>query len=246
MLIKTCYINILETSNVSLSAGTEDPDYPLYRLYDRDIGKIFSPTQAETIEIKIDQGSSPLAVDRLLIPAGHNLDGMTLDIKYSDDDINYSPAVSSWVQSGNGIIEKNWGSAIHTYWKFIITSPSGIPQISELFLTQTYEWERNPARPAGPFEDRFNVERDETAGGNVRYLVHGDPRKYRYYHVPRCTQAQRANIESLYRAWAGSKPFWLCDHEGNWIYGELLRPIELREEGAGKFSFIFEFLEVLP
>ncbi|RJQ44446.1 MAG: hypothetical protein C4538_10530 [Nitrospiraceae bacterium] len=245
-LIKCCYKNILENSTVTLSAGTEDSNYPLYRLYDRDIGKVFKPTAAVTIEVKVNQGASGnLAADRLLIPAGHNLNGMTLDMKYSDDDSGYTPAVAQWVQAGSGLIEKNWTSGTHRYWKFIITTPASIPQIPEIFLTQTYTWERNPSRPIGSVAPRYNVERDEDAGGHARFLVHGDPRRYRSYPETRAKSAQRVNIEAFYNEWAGSKPFFLCDHEGNWIYGELLN-FDISEQGSDLFPFSFEFLEILP
>jgi hypothetical protein len=245
-LLKCCYKNILESSTVSLAAGTEDSSYPLYRLYDRNIGRLFKPSAAETIEIKIDQGASgAIAADRLLIPAGHNLDGMTLDIKYSDNDADYTNAVDQWVQSGGGLIDKSWTSITKRYWKFIITAPASIPQIAELFLTQTYEWERNPSRPAGPFDSQFNIERIESSGGQVQYLVKGDPKKRRVYHVPRCGETQKGNILGLNNTWAGAKPFFLCDHEGVWLFGELLKEINIKEEAYGKYSFDFEFLEVV-
>ncbi len=48
----------------------------------------------------------------------------------------------------------------------------------------------------------------------------------------------------LWGAWGGSKPFWLCDHEGNWIYGKLSKPLNLKEDGYSRYSFDFEFMEV--
>ena len=250
-LVKCCYINILETGTVSLSAGTEDSDYPLYRVYDRDIGRLFKITAAVTMEIKIDQGASGnLAIDRLLIPAGHNLDGMTLDIKYSDNDSAYYTAVSQWVQSGNSLIEKNWSSITHRYWKFIITSPGSIPEIPELFLTQTYEFEQNPRVPWGPFDDEFNVQNEVTAGGQDRFLIHGDAKKQRNYYIYKGDETQKTNIITLNNAWAGAKPFWLCDHDAVWIYGKLRKPIGIKEEdeneSGGYYSLDFDFLEVLP
>jgi len=246
-LLIACYKNILESGTVTLSAGTEDSDYPLYRVYDRDIGMVFKITAAVTMEIKVDQGASGnIAIDQLLIPEGHNLDGMTLDWQYSDNDTAYTPAVSQWVQSGSGLINKSLSSAAHRYWKFIITTPASVPQIAEIFMTPAYTWERNPSRPAGPFDDRFNVERMEDAGGHVRFLEHGDSRRYRNYQLPRAVSGQRTNIEALYDAWAGKKPFWIKDHEGNWIFGELISPLNLIEQSSNKHSFNFEFQEVLP
>ncbi|MBI4822671.1 MAG: hypothetical protein HY805_00345 [Nitrospirae bacterium] len=244
-MIKSSYKNILETGTVSLSAGTEDSNYPLYRLYDRNIGRFFKTTSAITTEIKIDQGSSPQAVDRLLIPSGHNLNGMTLDIKYSDDDITYTPAISQWT-GASGLIDKSWASITKRYWKFIITTPASIPQIAELFLTQTYEWERNPSRPGEHLDPLFNIEREESFGGQVRFLIKGDPRKQRFYHVRCVGETQKNNILTLNDVWSGGKPFWFYDHEGNWLFGELKNPINIKEVSYQKYDFDFEFMEVIP
>ncbi|HDH51212.1 MAG TPA: hypothetical protein ENH31_00310 [Nitrospirae bacterium] len=248
--VKCCAINILETSSVSLSAGTEDPDYPLYRLYDRDIGKLHKITAAVTMEVKIDQGSTGnLAIDRLLIPAGHNLDGMTLDFEYSDDDAAYTPGVTQWVQSGNGLIDKAPVLSTHRYWLFRVNSPSSIPEIPELFLTLSKEWIQNPSLPWDPLDDEFNVEHDQTAGGQDRFLIHGDPKKQRNYAGYKVEDTQKDDILEINNAWAGAKPFFLCDHNGVWIYGMLTQRIMMRQEdeheSGGLYSFDFPFREVL-
>jgi hypothetical protein len=41
-------------------------------------------------------------------------------------------------------------------------------------------------------------------------------------------------------------PFWLCDHEGDWIYGRLTSPIKLVEVAFQTYSFDLDFQEVLP
>lgn len=245
-LLKLCYKNILETSTVTLATGTEDASYPLTRTYDRDVGKIFKSTAAETITVKIDQGAaSPLAIDRLLIPAGHTLDGMTLDIKWSDDDGSYTAAVDQWVQSGSGLIDKSWSSITHRYWKFIITAPATAPEFAELFLTQTYTFEENPDQNYGPVDPIWAVKRIESPTGNVRFLSLGDPRKRRAYECSQKTDAQKTSILAFNDAWAGSKPFFFYDHDAVCFYSEL---IELLNMGADEWGHKFKFAvqEVLP
>jgi hypothetical protein len=183
--------------------------------------------------------------DRLLIPSGHNLSGETLDLKWSHDGVNYFTAVAQWTGAA-GHMNKSWTSNSPRYWKFIVTDPTSAPQLAELFLTSTYEWVRNPARPAGPLDDIFNVEHGQTASGQDRFLVHGDEKRQRVYHLPRCGETQKDNTIALNDAWAGSKPFWLEDHGGNWIYGRLRRPLNLKEVAHQSYSFDFDFLEVLP
>ena len=244
--MKCCYKNILETSTVSLVTGTQDSAYPLYRLYDRNIGKMFKTTAAVTVTILIDQGASNnLAADRLLIPSGHNLSGMTLDIKWSDNGSAYTAAVAQWVGVA-GDINKSWTSITHRYWQFIITSPASIPQIPELFLTQTYTWERVPSRPTGAFDPVMNVEKKITAGGSPRFCVYGNPRRQRVYPMTRAGETQKNNILALNDAWAGSKPFWLEDHNGVMIYGYLRNPIDIKEIAYQQYPFVFDFEEILP
>jgi hypothetical protein len=244
---KNCYQNILETATVTLSAGTENAAYPLYRLSDRDIGKTFRTTAAVTTTVKVDQGASNIqAIDRLLVPVGHNLSGMALSISWSDNDGAYTNAVTPWTQPDAALINKEWTSISHRWWKFTITSPGSIPQIAELFLTATYTWERPASRPTGAFDPVFNVERLQTSGGGVRYLKHGDPKRQRQYSCNARSDAQRTNLLALNDAWAACNPFWLCDHEGVWIYGELSAPIDMSEAAYLKYPFQFKFLELLP
>jgi hypothetical protein len=244
-MIKTAHINILETGTVTLDAGTEDSSYPLYRTYDRHVGRLFKTTSAVTTEVKVDQGGTGnLAVDRLLIPAGHNLSGMTLDITHSDDDALYTAAVAQWTGAA-GVIDKSWASLTKRYWKFIITSPASIPEIPELFLTATYAWMRDPTRPTGALEREGNVENAQTVGGKDRFLVQGPSKLRREYSVPRCGQQQMDNMLSHMATHQAGKPFWL--HDGTqWIYGKLRRPLEIREIAYQTYSYNFDFLEVLP
>ncbi len=244
MSLLSCYQNILETSSVTLAQGAVNASYPLYRLWDRDIGRMFEAAAAATIEVRIDQGAVPAGVDRLFIPGGHNLSGVALDLQHSDDDVTYT-SIGAWAQADANLIVKSFTTAAHRYWKFIAANPAFAPQMAELFLTSTYTWEKLPGRPGGPFEDVFNVKSDVTASGLDRFLIFGNSKRQRIYKVVNAGAAQQANALALNAVWSGAMPFWLYDHEGNWIFGKLAKPLNLKETGAGKFEFDFNFLEVL-
>lgn len=243
--IKCCYINILESSLVSLLAGTEDPAYPLYRLYDRDIGKFFMSNATTLLEVKIDQLGSGPYIDRLLIPSGHNLNGKTLDILYSSNDVTYYPAVAQWVQSDSGIIDKSWTALERRWWKFRITSGSAQHYFAELFLTSTYTWETNPSFPAKPLDPEPNVKRIVNARKQPRYLVLGDPVRQRGYRVVNKDETQRANIEALNAVWAGHMPFWVYDHEGILFYVELSDRINLEKTSHNNYAYDFNISEII-
>jgi hypothetical protein len=238
--MKTADLNLLESSTVTLTAGTAHADYPLYRLHDRHIGRDFMSTAAETTEVKIDQGAELFWASQLIIPAGHNLDGMTLDIMHSDDDALYTPAVSQWTGAA-GVIEKSWTAVGARYWKFVITNPSVAPRFAELFLTEAWTWLRGPSKPQGPLEDLLNVENAVTSGGQDRFIVHGPARRQRVYRVLRAPEAQKEAKLKMDL----TRPFWL--HDGTeWIYGKLRSPLNMTMVSHERYTYLFDFLEVLP
>jgi hypothetical protein len=245
--IITCARNILETSTVFLNAGTENALYPLYRLYDRDIGKMFMPTTT-TLSITIDQGVSPIyAIDRLIVPAGHNLTGATISWQYSAAGTAFTNVVAAWTQADNLLINKSAAASMsYRFYKITVTGAAAIPQIPELFLSPSYTWEHKPQWPCGPFNDVYNVERKVLAGGGVRYLRKGNPKKQRHYTLSHASEQQKNNVMEFDSIWYGSKPFWICDHNGIWLYGELTTDIDITEASHTAYQFRFDFLEVLP
>jgi len=241
------YINILETGTVSLTEGAENPSFPLYRTYDRDIGLLFKAAAAATLEIFVDQGAaSILATTMMFVPAGHGLNGMTIDIQHSDDDIVYTNAAPQFVQGDAEQIIKEWAEVTKRYWKFIVTAPATIPSLSELYISDKYTFERAPTRPAGLLDEVFNVEDALTSGGQDRFLEFGDSKKRRGYLLPNISEAQKDNLLLLNAEWLGKKPFLIKDHTGVWIYGKLEAAMAITEIQFQRYSATFSFLEVLP
>lgn len=103
--VKLYYRNILETSTVAVT--TENASFPKYRLYDRDIGKLFKGNSTPAnFYIALDQGATiQYEVDRLIIPAGHNLTGLVSTIEYSDNNFTDIYLTNQWTQSGAGLID---------------------------------------------------------------------------------------------------------------------------------------------
>ena len=50
---------------------------------------------------------------------------------------------------------------------------------------------------------------------------------------------------ALWETWGEGKPFWLCDHEGQWIYGGLESEPGLGETASGSYALVFDFVEAL-
>jgi hypothetical protein len=169
---------------------------------------------------------------------------MTLGVLHSADGVNFVEATPAWV-AGEGLITQSWEPVVSRYWKFAIVDPAAPPAFSELFLTATYAWERDPVRPGGAEEPLLNVERRETSSGAARFAVGGPPRVRRYYHVPRAGRAQRDEIAALYETVGAGRPVWLLDHEGEWLYGTLVEGLALRMVAHETWACDFRFEEVL-
>ncbi|MCP3680283.1 MAG: hypothetical protein GY782_08560 [Gammaproteobacteria bacterium] len=216
---------------------------PAYRLYDRDIGKDFQPQSSGTLQVQVNQGTTITAVERLIIPDGHNLSGMELGVHYSSNG-------SSWVQASSftastGDINTTFTSQSKQYWRFTITTASTVPSFAELFLTNDYTFESEPLMLSGPHDDVFNVENLQSVAGHDRFITHGDPKVRRGYAILTNNTTQRDNLLALSTNWAGAKPFWVLDHTSNWYYMKLNSPIDYTIDEEGIYSFTLDLQQVL-
>ena len=243
--MKTASLNILETASSVVSSKDDVVGFPSYRLFDRENGLLFKP-DGTSFNISIDQGpDNIIAIDRMIIPSGHTLAGASVDLRHSDDDISYSFSINPFVAEA-GLINKSIASETHRYYRLIVTTPDEAPSLSELFITSTYTFERDPSRPAGFLDHKFNTLNQVTSGGQDRFLKFGEPKRVRNYSFPNIGEAQKDNLLILNEAWAGFKPFWFKDHTDTWIFGKLTAPINISEITYQRYSAVFNFMEVLP
>lgn len=246
--IKILYRNILENSTVNPT--NENTSYPKYRLYDRDIGKLFKGnSSAATWSITIDQQSSAThtiyPIDRLIIPSGHNLNGIGLRIQYSSDnfagDIN---TATSWTQSTTGIIDKSITSNTQRYWRISIFDHS-IPELPELFLGKDYSFQRNPGYGSRTGK-KANVMREETQSGKRRAIKLGELKNTRTYELSVIETSQKDDFETWFEHTEGLKPVYLTDEAGNVLYVELLNDLDFSYKARNNiYSVVLEFQEVI-
>jgi len=246
--IKTYYLNILESSTVT-STPSADSDFPVYRLYDRHIGRSYKAGSVAETTIHVDQGATTInEVDTLIIPANHNLDGLVCTLSYSDNDIDWTQH-HQWTQSGSAIIERSFSAITHRYLRLVISGPASVVTMHEMMLTKAYEWDRNPESIGRGVYPVFNVERREDTGGRPRYLELGDSRQARIYALNKIhdsgSKQDNTELQALNNAWAGKKPFYMKDHDATLLFGELVEPLELSVSGD-YIDAEFNFLEVIP
>jgi hypothetical protein len=245
--IKILYRNILELAIVEPT--DEDVSFPGYRLYDRDIGKLFKgDSTTNPFLITLDQDVTVYAADRLIIPPGHNLDGLSLKIQYSTDNFgsDIHDAVS-WVQSGSGLIDKSFATQTKQYWRLNIAAPAQAPELPEMFLGPSYTFVVNPLFGAREGRKR-NELNDETRSGLDFDVQFGDLKEYRAYEFKDMGPAQKTEFKALETLCGGIKPFWIEDHLGIVIYGKKINEEDFGYDGEDAdafYSYRLEFRQVL-
>jgi len=239
------YRNILENSTVTVT--TENASFPKYRLYDRDIGKLFKGTAfASPFAITADQGATTIyEVDRLVIPVGHNLNGLVCKLQYSTTGAWAGEQVDalSWTQGDALIIDKTFTAATKRYWRLIVTAPATIVEMPEMFLTKIYTFERNPGYGSRVGKQK-NISRTETQSGRVRRVKFGEPRALAAYDLLILT-AQKTSLESWDTATEGTKCFYVWDEGGTIRFMELINDLDFSYRANGIWNSHLDLLEVL-
>lgn len=118
--IKLYTRNILETGTFTVTADA-DSGYPEARLHDRDISLYWKDASADKVVFSVDQSSSPVAVDALIINE-HDFDGYYMAWQYSDNGHYWVDAVTRWTQSGSSQIVKTLTTALtKNYWRVVLS-----------------------------------------------------------------------------------------------------------------------------
>lgn len=182
------------------------------------------------------------SANRLIIPSGHNLRGLTISLEYSDDNITYSTAVT-WTQPDSNRIDKSFDTQTKRFWRLNIASPSSPPELAEMFLGLTYEFENNPKY--GLLEEkRRNIGHEETKSGYSRRIKFGEEREFRAYDLF-VGDAQKTNLESWWNTIDSIKPFYVYDHNGTLVFMEILNDLSFVAIANGYWTVRLELLEVL-
>jgi hypothetical protein len=226
---------------------TENASYPAYRLYDRDIGLLFKATAfASPFAIHVDQGAViSYPVNRLIIPAGHNLNGLACSLRYSTDNFaGDDHEAVGWTQGDALIINKPFTAQTKQYWKLNVTAPATIVEMPEFYLTYDYTFEENPAYGLTESVKR-NVIREESLSGLVQRTKFGDDRRARRYQLNYFGATQKANLEAWNSHYEGTKFFYILDHAGALIYMELTNDLEFVPAAIDIWSCALELFEVI-
>jgi len=243
--------HVCRTATITMS-----PDhvaaYDEWRLGDGDIGKKCKFSTAVAPYIKINQGASPLAITRIIIPGStHNLSGMRCTLSSSDNDSSYTQR-DQWTQADALVINRSFATQTHRYWKLAFDNGSGgnpasAPEMAELFLTDGYTFERGPYYPYSGYSDgpAFNVVAQKTPSGKVGFLEKG-AKVQRYSLKLIMDDAMAVNMRTWRDAWAGKNPFPIVDIDGNTVIVWATSFGEITRERDDRHTCDVELEELLP
>jgi hypothetical protein len=132
----------------------EATGYPLDNLIDYRVSSLFRFGQNGWGSVKVDRGTQPMseACDRIIIPAGHNLENATVcNVHSSVNDSDWTTRVANWDQSAesdpDGIISKDFSaSTTDRYLRFRIQTVGYAWEFGQLFFTR----KRTPTRGPDP------------------------------------------------------------------------------------------------
>lgn len=238
------YRNVLETGTVTVTS--ENTSFPKERLFDRDIGLLFKGNSTPAnFYITLNQDVTVYEVNRLIIPANHNLDGLTIKLEYSTDNFSgdINDAVTPWVQSGSGQIDKSFTAQTKQYWRLNIASPASAPELHEMYLTKDVSFAHNPLY-GSMIGTRRNILTDQTQSGITRKVKLGELRKIRTYSM-NVGNTQKSDFESWEAHCEGVKSFYIHDYDDACVFMEMLNDLEFIASSPNRWTCTLELMEVL-
>lgn len=242
-LIKIATVNGLELATTVTPTIATVTGNPTSRLYDRNTARPCTTTAAGARSWLITLPSAQ-NYNTLILGPGHNVGGSAYTLERSSNGTDWTSASSGNVAAGAGAAAISFTGMSRLYWRLGLPADASTT-LTEVWLCAPHAFLRNPSRPSGALENKWNVEVDETSAGSARFIEHGPVRRVRNYDFPNISEAEAIEVAGCIDALEQTRPFWLCDHRGAWIFGILDAPLVLTEVAAGRFSFAFNFVEVL-
>lgn len=143
------YDNLMDDSGVTLTASSTETGYDVNNLKDRLLYTYWKSTGGATEWVKLDFGGTTTRYADTIAIAGHNLQTVTSEwtVQYSDDDLSYSPASTSYYPQHTHIPADGitlvrslppsfttGASSGHRYWKITFAFCDAAVQVATILL----------------------------------------------------------------------------------------------------------------
>ena len=195
------------------SNNSVESAYPLDALIDnRWTTKMKFAAAAADHYIDIDLGADHSdTIGELIIPAGHSLDGIAMDLLA---DTTHPPTTSkdSWTQSGSGVIKRSFTAEAKRYYRLEMDT-NGAHEFHQLILTNQKTFTAGPNWPKAPNRYRHSYIRFELPSGITPTLQTGTRRRVLQVDFPLVDDQDATNDLATLRAWIEAvgmhHPFWI-------------------------------------
>lgn len=185
------------------SSGTnrEDPLFPLANLIDDRAGMPFKfTTSGAAHRIDIDSVLvDTQTIDRLFIPAGHNLTG-TLDV-LSDDEPTFTGAsviLNNYAIPASGAVDASIGTWVIERYTRIRFDATGKWEIPELYLTETLTTAIGPEQGWDDDLIEHVLHLEKASGASAHFQQGPDQRRWRLTYPGVSAAADLEILEQLY------------------------------------------------
>lgn len=181
-------------SSINVSSTDSSPEYNKVNLYDYRSYTFWKAGSSSDQGIEVNFSTSKSITALALV--NHDLDGCIISLKKVVDEIETT--ITSWTQSGNGLILKTFTSQSATQFKLYLSNASG-KKIGIMMLGNYITFPYFPETPYYPVEETIKAENAISEGG---YLL-GSSIKYNPINI-------NPTFKFIAQSWVDSyfTPFW--------------------------------------
>lgn len=238
--------NLIDASGANVGTSgyiTPDALTPIAYLSDRATQKLYQGTVANTGVSYLYCRPTSGYCNAVIIPAGHGFAGQTVAASYKPSSPGARVELAS-VTAAAGVVIVEFGRLTDPWQMEAHFQYAGALALGELSFADVYTTTRLPSRQSSRWHTKPTVDILETYSGGDLALITGTDRRVREYHYPHMDTTMKDELLARIGGYRGRVPFWLCDHEGVWIFGRLTEDLAIEEVGYGQFSCDLKFTEV--
>lgn len=224
-------LRTIGVSGITVSPAA-DASFPVYNLIDDRASSFFKfGSSSSAAVIDGDLGATPPVVDRVVIPAGHNLSGATITVSEDDNAGFTSPnALGTSGTLTSALVDLSFTASSERYVRVAVNG-TGTWELPQLYLTQTNTTTRGPEqRWADTLTD--NVVQFALRSGSVASLELGPDRRTFEYAYRALDATDEAIFAALWSECKTARPFLLdpaYDSEAA-LFVKLAAPIDRQND----------------
>ncbi len=242
-----------DAGSSNITTSSESPGFDIERIIDDQSGPLFKWLISDpTNDMEVDRGAGTLeAVDRLLIPSGHDITGNLIFETSTSGVFAGEETQRVNIIAAAGVINESFTSTDDRYHRFRV--PNQQSKFGELFVGRDRQTARGPNQQWVDQREPNLVE-TELRGGNIYRVKAGELRRAFSFTFSRITGTDLAIFDELVTdTQGGLHPFWFFppDTTEAPVFVKLLTAVNRRQDSGSptatgqKFEIVLQMVEEL-